>query len=67
MDGQLEGDMAQSEGWDLLWNLVQAHYGVHGLLKYYSGGKVVTLNSESGVHQGALWAALFSRWPFTRL
>ena len=34
LDGQLEGDMAQSEGWDLLWNLVQAHYGVHCLLKY---------------------------------
>ena len=61
LDGQLEGDMAQSEGWDLLWNLVQAHYGVHGLLKYYSGGKVVTLNSESGVHQGdPLGSTLFA-------
>ena len=53
--------MAQSEGWDLLWNLVQAHYGVHCLLKYYSGGKVVTLNSESGVHQGdPLGSTLFA-------
>ena len=43
---------AECEGWDLLWNIVQAHYGVHCILKYYSGGEVMTISSESGVHQG---------------
>ena len=40
---------------------MQAHYGVHCLLKYYCGGKVVTINSESGVHQGdPLGSTLFA-------
>ena len=32
---QYDDATAQCEGWDMLWNIVQAHYGVHSILKYY--------------------------------
>ena len=38
LQGQSQPDAStqpECEGWDLLWNIVQAHYGVHGILKYY--------------------------------
>ena len=36
-------------------------YGVHGILKYYSGGQVIAIPSESGVHQGdPLGSTLFA-------
>ena len=61
LQGQQLDEASQSEGWDILWNIVQAHYGVHGILKYYSGGQVITIPSESGVHQGdPLGSTLFA-------
>ena len=64
LQGQSQPDVStqpECEGWDLLWNIVQAHYGVHGILKYYSGGEVMTISSESGVHQGdPLGSTLFA-------
>ena len=38
LQGQQLDEASQSEGWDILWNIVQAHYGVHGILKYSWGG-----------------------------
>jgi hypothetical protein len=51
---QLSQDAAHSKpvGWDIMYGHLRAHYGVSGILKYYSRGEVHTIQSESGVQQG---------------
>ena len=50
----LDGDNEHTRpvGWDILYGHLRAHYGISGLLKYYSGSEVITIRSESGVQQG---------------
>ena len=48
-------------GWDLLWGHIQVHYGCKGILKYYHGGEVSNILSQSGVQQGdPLGSTLFA-------
>ena len=40
------------QGWDILWKFIEAHYGCHGILRYFHSGTTSFLTSQSGVQQG---------------
>jgi hypothetical protein len=55
------GSFAAPYGWDCLWPYFAAHYGCHGLLKFYHSGSTTLIESKTGVQQGdPLGSSLFA-------
>ena len=46
------GNLANFQGWDILWSHFSAHYDKKGILKFYHSGNVEHVLSECGIQQG---------------